>query len=148
MNGVTLTRLDVAIAADATVGEVNAALESVRGLIVGMVDGLPMVVVGVPRQDSPEALAALAATLQAQPGILLVLPGRDVAPDRGAAAARRRGRGLRIPARDPVPGGVERPGPGRFLRGRQQDNRDRRRQIPPAGRRVVHRVPQPGAGGG
>lgn len=90
VNGLILTRLDVAIAADASVGQVNAALATVGGTIVAMRAGLPALTVAVPRQNGPEALQALASTLRAQPGIRAVLLGRaaglDVAPPAPANA--------------------------------------------------------------
>ena len=73
VDGLMLTRLDVGIAVGATVGQVNAALGSVGGSIVAMRAGLPAISVAVPRQSGEAALQALADTLRAQPGILLVL---------------------------------------------------------------------------
>lgn len=75
-NGLILTRLDVVIDADATVAQVNAALASVgaTAITAARVGSLAMTV-AVPRQANADALAALAATLEAQPGILAALPG-------------------------------------------------------------------------
>ncbi len=75
VGGLILTRLDVALATDATVGQVNTALGSVGATIAAMRAGMPMLTIAVPRQASADALAALAATLEAQPGILAALPG-------------------------------------------------------------------------
>jgi hypothetical protein len=90
VNGLMLTRLQVAIAAGATVGEVNSALAAVGARIVAMVAGLPAVSVAIPRQNGLDELKVLASTLQAQPGILAVLlawqAGLDVAPPAPADA--------------------------------------------------------------
>jgi hypothetical protein len=76
-NGLILTRLDVVIAADATVAQVNDALARISATtIVAMRAGTPAFTVAVPRQASADALVILAATLEAQPGILAALPGR------------------------------------------------------------------------
>ncbi len=76
-NGVILTRVDVALLGDATVGEVNSALQSVGGGIVGMRAGFPTVVVAVPRQTDAAALQALADGLSAAAGINFALIGRE-----------------------------------------------------------------------
>ena len=72
------------IAADATVGQVNSALESIGASIAGMRTGVPAITVAVPRQDDGAALQAIADTLGAQPGIRMVLlpkvPTVQVAP--------------------------------------------------------------------
>lgn len=85
VNGLILTRLDVVIAADATVGQVNDALNAIDGSIVAMRAGFPIMTVSIPRQDGPDALRAVAERLAAQPGIRIVFPGREltstVAPD-------------------------------------------------------------------
>lgn len=80
VDGLILTRLDVVIAADATVGQVNAALGAAGATIVSMRAGLPALTAAVPRQDGPESLKALADRLQAQPGIRLVLLPRVAQP--------------------------------------------------------------------
>lgn len=77
VNGLILTRLDVAIAADATIGQVNAALGAVGGGIVSMRAGLPAVTVTIPRQNGPAELRTLGDVLEAQPGIRLVLLPRE-----------------------------------------------------------------------
>jgi hypothetical protein len=80
-NGLILTRLDVVIAADATVAQVNAALVAVGATsITAARAGSLAMTVAVPRQANADALAALAATLEAQPGILAALPGPQALP--------------------------------------------------------------------
>lgn len=78
---VLLTRLDVALEAGATVGQVNTALAAVGGGIIGMRPLTPVVVVGVPRQADAAALQALADTLSEMPGIRKAFIGRSAAPD-------------------------------------------------------------------
>jgi hypothetical protein len=86
-NGLILTRLDVVIAADATVAHVNDALARIGATaIVAMRAGMPAFTVAVPRQASADALAALAATLEAQPGILAALPSPQVVVTRAPPA--------------------------------------------------------------
>ena len=75
VNGAILTRLDVVIAADATVGQVNAALGSIGASIVAMRAGSASMTVAVPRAADAAALQALADTLQTAPGIVAALPG-------------------------------------------------------------------------
>lgn len=77
VDGLILTRLDVAIVADATVGQVNHALRAVGGTIVAMRAGVPALTAAIPRQDGPEQMQALAEVLQSQPGIRLVLLPRE-----------------------------------------------------------------------
>jgi hypothetical protein len=73
--GMILSRLDVVIAADATVAQVNAAFAAVGATsITAARAGSLAMSVAVPRQANAEALEALAATLEAQPGILAALP--------------------------------------------------------------------------
>jgi hypothetical protein len=80
VNGLILSRLDVVFAADATVGQVNAALDGVGASIVAMRAGSPVLSIAVPRQASADALATLAATLTGQPGIVVALPGLEGTP--------------------------------------------------------------------
>jgi hypothetical protein len=75
VNGLILGRLDVVFAADASVGQVNAALDSVGASIVAMRAGSAAMTVAVPRAADAAALQALADTLQAAPGIVAALPG-------------------------------------------------------------------------
>jgi hypothetical protein len=77
VSGLLLTRLDVVLTADATVGQVNAALGAVNGNIVSMKAGLPAVTVAVPRQDGAAGLRTLADQLAAKPGILLAQVARE-----------------------------------------------------------------------
>ena len=86
VNGLILTRLDVAIATGATVGLINAALGVVGGTIDAMRIGLPAVTVAVPRQATAEAMQALANTLRAQPGIRAGPLGRSAGRDVAAPA--------------------------------------------------------------
>lgn len=76
--GFLLTRIDLVLAEDATVGQVNAALGSVGGGIVSMEPGINAVVLAVPRQADGEGLRALAAGLAARPGVAFALPGREL----------------------------------------------------------------------
>jgi len=75
---VILTRLDVRLAPDATIGQINAALIQAGGGIVSMSRHQPMVTIAVPRQPSIEALQALASRLSDAPGILTALIGRTL----------------------------------------------------------------------
>ncbi len=86
VHGLLLTRLDVAIAADATVGQVNAALTDVGGGIVAMKAGVPAVTIAVPRRDGADGLRSLADALGAMPGIRLVTLARDAKLDVAAPA--------------------------------------------------------------
>ena len=115
VNGLILTRLDVAIATGATVGLINAALGVVGGTIDAMRIGLPAVTVAVPRQATAEAMQALANTLRAQPGIRAVLLGRSAGRD-VAAPAQANANPLhvhRLPRAVPRGPWTARPAPGR-----------------------------------
>jgi hypothetical protein len=79
--GLIFTRLSVTITPDATVAQVNAALNVARGGIVSMRPGDRDVTFAVPRQTSFDALAVLIETLKNAPGIAFVFPGRDAAPN-------------------------------------------------------------------
>ena len=57
------------VTASATVEQVNAALQSVDGQIVGSIEGSPHLAVGIPDPGSLAALDALLATLRTQPGV-------------------------------------------------------------------------------
>src|SRR5688572_7207992 len=89
VDGLILTRLDVYLASDATVGQVNVALAMVEAGIMTMDPGLPSFTVAIPRQADKQAAEAVAATLEAQPGILRVLLGYEgqvtIVPDGDAA---------------------------------------------------------------
>jgi subtilase family protein/IPT/TIG domain-containing protein len=75
---VILTRLDVRIAPDATIGQINAALIQLGGGIVSMTRRQPEMTIAVPRQSSIEALQRLASTLSDAPGILIAIVGRSL----------------------------------------------------------------------
>ncbi len=75
VDGVLLTRVMAFIAADATVAEVNAALDAVGGRIVSMRPGEPGISVAVPRQVDPASLKALADSFAGLPGIRSAYPG-------------------------------------------------------------------------
>jgi len=79
VDGFILTRLDVRLTPDATVGELNVALVGVNGGIVGMQRGVLTVVVGVPRQPTAADLRRQAASMAAFPGIRLASAGRQSA---------------------------------------------------------------------
>ena len=57
------------VTASATVEQVNAALQSVDGQIVGSIEGSPHLAVGIPDPGSLAALDALLTTLRTQPGV-------------------------------------------------------------------------------
>jgi hypothetical protein len=71
VSGVIMSRLDVRLAPDATVGQVNAALEHVGGGIVTMHPGSLGITIAIPRQRSAADLAALARALSGMPGLRL-----------------------------------------------------------------------------
>ncbi len=75
--GFILTRIDVRLAPNATVGQVNAGLVQVEGGIVAMRPGVEAVEIAVPRQASAADLIHLAATLNGLAGIRLASPGRQ-----------------------------------------------------------------------
>lgn len=68
-DGVILTRLDLNLAPGATVGQVNAALQSVNGGVVSMSHGLPILSIAIPRPADLDALVTVVQTLRAAPGI-------------------------------------------------------------------------------
>jgi hypothetical protein len=76
-NGIIMTRLDVRLAANATVGQLNSALAQVGGGIVSMMRGFLAMTIAVPRQATVEDLLALARTLSTQPGIAFAKLGRE-----------------------------------------------------------------------
>ncbi len=69
LNGLILTRLEIVVTPDATVEQLNAALEKVEGGIVSSSKGLRDITIAVPRQTSAADLDAIAATLEEMPGI-------------------------------------------------------------------------------
>ena len=84
-NGAILTRLDVVINIDATVGQVNSALASIDARLVSSRPGLPFITVEIPQQADDTSHAALAKQLAEQPGIASAYPAREAtaraAPD-------------------------------------------------------------------
>jgi len=79
-DGLILTRLDVRITPDATVGQVNAALQAVNGGIDSMHPGGLALTIAIPRQPSIDAIEAIIARLRSMPGIAFALPGQESAP--------------------------------------------------------------------
>ena len=71
-DGLLSTRLDAVINSEATVAEVNSALESVGAKIDGMVDGNPVVVLNIPEVIDHAAAKAVAVALQANDAFLFV----------------------------------------------------------------------------
>jgi hypothetical protein len=70
-----LTRVEVALAAAATVGQFNAAATAVEATGISFSEaGSPFVTLIVPRQASGAALMALVERLRAQPGIVFATP--------------------------------------------------------------------------
>jgi hypothetical protein len=83
-DGIILTRLDVFLNPAATVGQLNAALKNVQGSIVTMFHKIPTVTIAIPPPASIDALTAVAATLNAMPGVALAslarVPGAKKLP--------------------------------------------------------------------
>lgn len=77
VNGIIMTRLDVRLSPDGTVGQLNAALTRVGGGIVSMARGFLALTIAVPRQATVENLLALITTLRAQPGIAFAKLARE-----------------------------------------------------------------------
>jgi hypothetical protein len=75
-NGVVLNELNLVIDGDATVGQVNSAINSVSGSIIAMESGVPEIVIQIPPATNEDALSALATSLQSMPGILDAAPAR------------------------------------------------------------------------
>ena len=69
--GMRIARTEIAlrITQSATVAQVNGALASVTGQVVGSIDGSPQLAVGIPDPGSLTALDALLATLETRPGV-------------------------------------------------------------------------------
>ena len=82
---VLLDRLEVYFSTAATIAQVNAAIQSVNGSIVGMSTGGSSLVLAVPAAASVDALGQLAASIALQPGILAANPGTmrkaEILPD-------------------------------------------------------------------
>ncbi|MCK4827095.1 PKD domain-containing protein, partial [bacterium] len=77
-NGIIMTRLEVYLSPDATVGQVNDALDSVGGEIVSMAEGDLALTVSVPRQENLETFQDLVHFLNGFPGIFHASIGREV----------------------------------------------------------------------
>jgi hypothetical protein len=82
VNGVIMTRIDVRLRVDATVGEVNDALAAVGGRIVTMLPEFPTITVSIPRAADRAALEAVVQTLRQAPGIHFASVGRVNRPRR------------------------------------------------------------------
>jgi len=67
------TQVEVKFRADATVGQVNAALSSVNGRIVSMLPGVLILLVEIPDPGSLAALDALTTRLGQAPGVVAVI---------------------------------------------------------------------------
>jgi IPT/TIG domain/Subtilase family/Bacterial Ig-like domain (group 2) len=78
--GLILTRLDIGITPNATVGQVNAALLLVNGGIDSMHPGGLALTIAIPRQPSIEAIEAIIDRLRSMAGIAFAFPGRESAP--------------------------------------------------------------------
>ncbi len=78
---VARTEFEVELSDDATVGEVNALLESIDGLIVSMLAGPPFVVIQIPDPGSLDALDALFAEVRTDSVVLDVYRGNFDEPD-------------------------------------------------------------------
>jgi len=79
-NGVIMTRLDVRLRLDATVGQVNDALTQVGARIVTMRPGFPTITVSIPRPADMAALSAVVQTLRPLPGIRFASLARTSSP--------------------------------------------------------------------
>lgn len=67
------TQVEVKFRADATVGQVNAALTSVNGRIVSMLPGVLILLVEIPDPGSLAALDVLTTRLRQSPGVVAVI---------------------------------------------------------------------------
>jgi Subtilase family len=67
------TQIEVKFRADATVGQVNAALASMNGRIVSMLPGVLILLVEIPDPGSLAALEALTTRLGQAPGVVAVI---------------------------------------------------------------------------
>src|SRR5262249_54569655 len=71
-NALLMNRLELRLAPDATVGQLNAALIRVDGGIVSMSKSLPWVTIAIPKQDTLASLEGLVTLLESLPGMALV----------------------------------------------------------------------------
>jgi hypothetical protein len=76
VSGVILDQIEVLFAQNATVAQVNAALNSVHGGILSMSQGTTFVTVAVPTQSTVTALTQLAQTLHSSPGVVTAFPAQ------------------------------------------------------------------------
>jgi len=76
-NGVILTRLDVVLDLNATVGEVNDALDKIGAKIVTSQPKSPIVTLELPRQANSTQLADIADQLAKLPGIVTAFTGKE-----------------------------------------------------------------------
>jgi hypothetical protein len=81
VDDVILTKLDLFIRSDATVAQVNSALDQTGARIVSMTKGGGAVTVGIPRQAGFSELQAFADQLMMLPGIALASPGLQSVPN-------------------------------------------------------------------
>ncbi|HEU4618918.1 MAG TPA: S8 family serine peptidase, partial [Gammaproteobacteria bacterium] len=81
-NGFIMTRLDVHLRPDATVADVNAALQRVGGGIVTMLARYPAMTIAIPVAADLGALTDAARTLRGSRGVLFADVGRVPAPKR------------------------------------------------------------------
>lgn len=84
-DGLILTRMDVYIDRQATVGQVNEALIANDARIVAMAPDHPLLTLVIPRASGKPALQKLRDTFKASPGILLAtmpyVPASEIVPD-------------------------------------------------------------------
>ena len=78
---VVRTKVDIEFSMDATVGEVNALLESVEGLITSMLEGVNLMVVRIPDPESLEALNSFVAALESDPAVVRAYKTYMAVPD-------------------------------------------------------------------
>ena len=79
-DGLLTTRLAAVVHPDATVGEVNAALEAAGARIVSMMNDRIHVTLKIDAVDSAEDARAIAQALRESPGILYAYPARQALP--------------------------------------------------------------------
>jgi hypothetical protein len=81
-NGVIMTRLDLHLLPDATVADVNAALQGVDGGIVTMLRGFPALTIAIPAASDLAGLSRTVQVLRASRGVAWTDLGRVAAPKR------------------------------------------------------------------
>lgn len=75
------TRIEIGLAAGATVGQVNALLDSINGRILIMLENVPIVLVRIPDPGDVAALNALVGRLAAEPIVRFVHKADLATPD-------------------------------------------------------------------